>query len=162
MHPLKDLCPLELIVFHVTKSGYCSLLVDGRRMKENRDDLDEALELSLKAVRLEFEEDEDGEDEDEALAGDDACNLEISLGLSTLLIGSASSSSSSAPSSLSPSNSSSSVISTSSPSSSSSSSSSPPVSLPERYPLYCSHSCSTCFKSRDCRFSRLAVSDSKQ
>ena len=63
-------------------------------MKENSDDLDEDLDMSLKIVRLEAAEDDEGVDE--ALAGDEACNLEITLGLSDLLaIGSVSSSSSS-------------------------------------------------------------------
>lgn len=156
MHPLRDLWPLELTVFHVTNNGCSSLCVADRRINEKGEDLEDDFEFSLNPVRLELAEDVEGEDEEEALAGDGACSLDISRGRSVLPIGSSSSSPTSSPASSSPSppTSSSSVISTSFSSST--------IPVPSGESLYCSQSSSTCFRSKGCRFSKLAASTSKQ
>lgn len=71
------------MVFHVTKSGYCSSLKAGegcsdRRPKEKKEVLDEVLEeLSSKPKRDEAGENDDGVEEDEADAGDGAWRRDI-------------------------------------------------------------------------------------
>ena len=67
------------MVSQVTKRGCSSVF--GLAMDEDRDDLDEASESSVNAVRLELDDNVDGVEEDEVLADEEACSLESSLGL---------------------------------------------------------------------------------
>ena len=73
MHPLRCSFPLALTVFHVTNKGYSSSFTEGPRIKESRDDRDDAeddLEVLLSTVWLEVAD--EGVDDDEALAGEAA------------------------------------------------------------------------------------------
>ena len=67
MQPRRDLCPRVETVFHVTKRGCsCSGLIGGVEEvggNEEKEELEEDFDVSVRAVREEVAEREDGVDE---------------------------------------------------------------------------------------------------